>query len=154
MKIRLKNVVHYMSIYNTKISSCRHTWPEIHVVNLTAKNSNKKGVLTFRKLRYWFTCSSRWLLHHYVFCCVQHGNFAYWKAKERYCTNNNLFGFVWFHGINGPGDLGSIPGRVIPKTLKRALDTSLLNTQHYKVRIKGKVEQSRERSSVLPYNLV
>ena len=27
------------------------------------------------------------------------------------------------------------------------LDTSFLNTQHYKVRIKGKVEQSRERSS-------
>ena len=27
------------------------------------------------------------------------------------------------------------------------LDTSLLNTQHYWVRIKGKVEQSRERSS-------
>ncbi len=26
----------------------------------------------------------------------------------------------------------------------------LLNTQHYKVRIKGKVEQSRERSSALP----
>ena len=31
------------------------------------------------------------------------------------------------------------------------LDTSLLNTQQYKVCIKGKVEQSRERSSVLPY---
>ena len=43
---------------------------------------------------------------------------------------------------NGPGDLGSIPGRVI-KTLKVVLDTSLLNTQQYKVRIKGKVEQSR-----------
>ena len=28
--------------------------------------------------------------------------------------------------------------------------TSLLNTQQYKVRIKGKVEQSRERSSALP----
>ena len=27
------------------------------------------------------------------------------------------------------------------------LDTALLNTQQYKVRIKGKVEQSRERSS-------
>ena len=39
---------------------------------------------------------------------------------------------------NGPGDLGSIPGRVIPKTQKMILDTSLLNTQHYKVRIKGK----------------
>ena len=45
---------------------------------------------------------------------------------------------------NGPGDLGSIPGRVIPKTQKMELDASLLNTQHYKVRIKGKVEQSRE----------
>ena len=48
-----------------------------------------------------------------------------------------------------PGDPGSIPGRVIPKTFKMVLDTSLLNTQQYKVRIKGKVEQSRERSSAL-----
>ena len=54
----------------------------------------------------------------------------------------------------GPGDLGSIPGRVIPKTLKMILDTSLLNTQQYKVRIKGKVEQSRERSSALSYTSV
>ena len=55
---------------------------------------------------------------------------------------------------NGLGDLGSIPARVIPKTLKMVLDTSFLNTQQYKVRIKGKIEQSRERSSVLPYTLV
>ena len=55
---------------------------------------------------------------------------------------------------NGPGDLRSIPGRVISKTQKMALDASLLNTQHYKVRIKGKVQQSRERSSALPYILV
>ena len=55
---------------------------------------------------------------------------------------------------NGPGDLGSIPGRVIPKTLKMELDTTLLNTQHYKVRFKGKVEQAREWSSALPYTLV
>ena len=40
----------------------------------------------------------------------------------------------------GPGDLGLIPCRVIPKTLKMVLDNSLLNTQQYKVRIKGKVE--------------
>ena len=52
---------------------------------------------------------------------------------------------------NGPGDLGSIPGRVIPKTQKMVLDTALLNTQQYKVRIKGNVEQSRERSGALPY---
>ena len=55
---------------------------------------------------------------------------------------------------NGPGNLGSIPGRVIPKTQKMVLDASLLNTQHYKVRIKGKVKQSRERISALPYTLV
>ena len=55
---------------------------------------------------------------------------------------------------NGLGDLGSIPCRVIPKTLKMVLDTTLLNTQHYKIRIKGKVEQSRERSSALPYTSV
>ena len=47
----------------------------------------------------------------------------------------------------GPGDLGSIPGRVIPKTLKMVLDASLFNTQYYRVGIKGKVEKSRERSS-------
>ena len=51
---------------------------------------------------------------------------------------------------NGPGDLGSIPDHVIPKTSKMVLDTSLFNTQQYKVCIKSKVEQSRERSSVLP----
>ena len=37
---------------------------------------------------------------------------------------------------NSPGDRGSIPGRVIPKTQKMVLDTALLSTQHYKVRIK------------------
>ena len=42
---------------------------------------------------------------------------------------------------NGQRDLGSIPGRVIPKTQKMVLDAAL----HYKVRIKGKVELSWER---------
>ena len=35
---------------------------------------------------------------------------------------------------NGPGDRG----RVIPKTQKMVLNAALLNTQHYKVEIKGK----------------
>ena len=52
---------------------------------------------------------------------------------------------------NGPGYLGSIPGHVLPKTLKMVLDTSLLHTQQYKVRIKGKVEKSRESCSASPY---
>ena len=56
--------------------------------------------------------------------------------------------------VNGPGDLGSIPGHVIPKTLEMVLDTSLLYTQQYKVRIKGKVEQSWVRSSALHLGVV
>ena len=63
---------------------------------------------------------------------------------------NQLISLEGREFINGPGDLCSIPGRVIPKTLKTVLDTSLINTHHYKVRIKSKVEQSRERSSALP----
>ena len=40
---------------------------------------------------------------------------------------------------NGPGDL------------KMVLDSALFNTQHYKLKIKGKVQQSRELSRYLPY---
>ena len=59
---------------------------------------------------------------------------------------NNFILFIGPVGrvfANDPGDLGSIPGHVIPKTLKMVLDTSLLNTQQYKVRIKDKVQQSQ-----------
>ena len=55
---------------------------------------------------------------------------------------------------NGLGVLGSVPDCVIPKTLKMVLDTSLLTTQQYKVHMKDKVEQSREKSSALPYTSV
>ena len=56
-------------------------------------------------------------------------------------SHSQLIGQVGSVFVNGPGDLGSIPGHVIPRTLKMVLDTSLLNTQEYKVRIKGKAEQ-------------
>ena len=71
-----------------------------------------------------------------------------------------IYIYIYIYSIFGTecslctGRPGSIPGRVIPKTLKMVLDTSLLNTQQYKVRIKGKMKQSRERSSTLPYNSV
>ena len=51
--------------------------------------------------------------------------------------------------INGPGDLGSIPSPVIPKTQKMLLDAVLFSTQHYKVKIKAQMEQSREWISAL-----
>ena len=65
----------------------------------------------------------------------------------------SLFGQVGRVFANGPSDLGSILGGVLPKTLKMVRDTYLLNTQQYKVRIKGKVEQSKERSNA-PYTSV
>ena len=73
------------------------------------------------------------------------------KYTEVFIKPIGLVGRVF---ANGPGDLGLIPGRVIPKTLKMVLDTSLLSTQQYKVRIKGKVEQFRERSSTFRYTSV
>ena len=63
-------------------------------------------------------------------------------------TFNQLIGLVGRVFASGPGDLGSILGRIIPKMV---LNTY---TQQYKVRIKGKVVQAREKSSALPYTSV
>ena len=48
---------------------------------------------------------------------------------------------------NGPGDQGSIPGRVIQTSENGT--RCLFYTQYNKERIKGKVDQSREWSSAL-----
>ena len=76
--------------------------------------------------------------------------YSCWHHGDDYCLLRINMIFSTGHWPSGlsvrqwPGDQGSIPARVIPKTQKMVLDASLLNTQHYKVRIKGKVEQSRE----------
>ena len=54
----------------------------------------------------------------------------------------------------GLGDMASIPGQVIPNTPMLVLDAHLLNTQRYKLQIKGKWFNLRERSSALPYTSV
>ena len=74
-----------------------------------------------------------------------------WAQLDYEFANYGLIDLVGRVFANGPGDLGSISVHVIPKTLKMVLDASLLNTQQYKVRIKGKVEQSREKNSTLCY---
>ena len=71
-----------------------------------------------------------------------------------YYINFRLVGPVGRVFANGPGDLGSILGGVIPKTFKTVVDTFLFNTQQYNVRIEDKVEQSRGRSSAFPYTSV
>ena len=70
------------------------------------------------------------------------------------CVHICLYKYVYLYirvqlSVNGLGNRGIIPGRVIPKTQKMVFDTSLFNTQYYNVRIKGKV-QSSARSSALP----
>ena len=67
---------------------------------------------------------------------------AYWKPKQ--FTNYRIFFYKWSVVLynrairqmsrvftSGPGDQGSIPGRVIPTTPKIVLDATLLNSQHY-----------------------
>ena len=51
---------------------------------------------------------------------------------------------------NDPGKPGTNPRSSHTKDSKMVLDASLLNTQHYKVQVNGKVKQSRERSGALP----
>ena len=75
-------------------------------------------------------------IQHHSFVCTQLNK--YWPI----CQVGRVF-------ANGPGDQDSMPGQVIPKTQKMVLDTSLLNPQHYKVCIKDKMEQFRERSCTL-----
>ena len=67
---------------------------------------------------------------------------------------HRLIGIVGRVFSNGLGDRGSSPGWVIPKTQRMVLDVTLLNTRHYKVQIKSKVEQSREWSCIPPYTSV
>ena len=71
-----------------------------------------------------------------------------------WAANNKIKSLMRRVFANGLEDRDLISGRVIPKTKKMVLDAASLNTQHYKVRIKDKVEQSRERSSSLPYTSV
>ena len=78
-----------------------------------------------------------WLREYEVDCCNEVFSLIYiWQAVS-----------VFAHSR---GDVGSIPGRVIPKTQKMVVDAFLLNTQHYKVLIKGKVEQSRKGVALSP----
>ena len=65
------------------------------------------------------------------------------KQSTYICQMSRVF-------TNSPEDLVPIPDWIILKTQRTVLDAALLNTHHYKVRIKGKVEQSREWSSTSP----
>ena len=88
---------------------------------------------------------------------------SYWKGSLRSpSTPVKNFTFTYFHSANPAhrhnrysfrqwsGRPRFNPRSYHTKDSKMVLDTSLLNTQQYKVRIEGKGEQSRERSSTFP----
>ena len=66
-------------------------------------------------------------LHCFAYSLIALSHVLIQPFHDRSDTRST-FGLVGRVIVNGPGNLGSIPGRVIPKTLKRILDTSLLNT--------------------------
>ena len=55
---------------------------------------------------------------------------------------------------NGPEGRDSITGRVMANTKKNGTWSPLCSTQHYKIGIKGKVEQCREKNCALPLQFV
>ena len=59
-----------------------------------------------------------------------------------------IIGLVGRVFANGPGDLSSIPRRVIPNTFKMALDTSLLNT--HLIRYVSRVKWGNPGKGVAP----
>ena len=86
------------------------------------------------------------LLIYLVLLCCLHCTNKKWLLE----ISNYMLSMLMFMSSVFPNGPGSIPGRIIPKTLKLVLNTALLNTQHYKVRIKGRVEQTRKWSRALP----
>ena len=86
--------------------------------------------------------------------CIKYDFLSLWYDSTSHPAHWRTLGLMSRAFANCPGDQVSIPGRVITKTPKMLLDVALLNTQHYKVRIKGKEGQSRERSRALPYTSV
>ena len=66
---------------------------------------------------------------HFGVVAIEKGAFGLPLTKVANLTFKPDIGMMVRVFANGPGDLGSIPGRVIPKTQKMVFDAYLLNTQ-------------------------
>ena len=73
------------------------------------------------------------------------------KKKKKKKSNYGLFGMMVRVFTNSPG---FNPSSSHTKNFKKWYLMPPCLTQHYKLWIKSKVEQSKERSSTLPYTLV
>ena len=128
------SAVHRFNHYTTR------TPHQLFVFTVALYMTYMTGIFLVGGICFWlYNCISwRSVLYYYIYI------YAYDQA----------IGLMSWVFVRGPGDQVSIPGWVIPKTQKLVLDAVLLNTQIYKVRIKGKLEQSSKWSSALPNTLV
>ena len=116
-------------------------FPRHHGIVAIQKGAFETPSTTVRQLIYY--------IYIYIYMYIN----ILWEIRRFFFIMGNLR-WLWILSrvfANGPGDQSSIPGRVIPKTQKMVLDAALLNTQHYKVGINGKMEQSREWSCAFSY---
>ena len=94
------------------------------------------------------------------FRLVIHGKCSAYHLFSKLCINRISPKFsrcltIWVFVRQCSGRPGFSPRSSHTKNSKMVLDTVyLLNTQHYKVRIKGKVDQSREWGGALPFTFV
>ena len=135
----------YIYMY-TYAYSCIHTYTYAYI---------HKYIHTYI---YIYTCTNICKYAHvymyiyiYIYMCTHKHTYT--------CINTYIFTYIYIGLVGrvfarGSGVWDLISGHVILKNQKMVLDASLLNTQHYKVWIKGKIEQSRKRSCTLPYTLV
>ena len=108
------------------------TWNKSHTKNKLSRNNlahSFKKKFTYKL----FTCNTHTHTHTHIYIYIY-----------------ILIGIMVRVFIIGPKDRRSTPGRAIPKTQKMGFDSSLLNTQHNKVRIKVKRRNPGKR--VVPFS--
>ena len=97
-------------------------------------------------------------IYIYIYMCVCVCVYLFIYIYVCVCVYMYICLYIYF-GImvrvfaNGPRAWSSILGQVLPNTQNIVLDASLLNSQHYKVCIKGIVEQSGKMSCSLSYSV-
>ena len=91
----------------------------------------------------------------YIFMWLSKKKKKFVLLSQLFQSNANNFHTNWLIGLvgrvfaNGPEDLGSIPGRVIPKTLKWYLIPPRLTLSH--IRYVSRVKWSNLRKEVAPF---
>ena len=89
-------------------------------------------------------------IHVYAYICTY--MFIYIYIYIQVCIY--VFGQACRMFTKGSREWILITHQIIPKTQKLVLNTSLLDTLHYKVCIKDKMDQFREKSCPHPYTFV